>query len=556
MMSAPESDKPPNNLEISEEIGPLFEFLIMVVVVLLGVILAYQRWWTCDDAFISFRYAENLVNGLGLVYNAGERVEGYTNFLWTIWVALGLRLGMDAEAWAKMWGLVCYGATLTLLGMFPFRMRWVRGLRAFGLPVAALLAALHTDWNIYATGGLETSLFTLLAVFGYMLIVEPTGRWRPVAAGLVFGLASLTRPDGVIFAVLGGVYLLWIGRPRIRSVVVYATAFLMVWVPYMSWRVSYYGDFFPNTYYAKSAYESWYAQGWIYVRLYFAKYWVLALGVPLFGFAVVGARRVHRGAGNEFKRFLLPAGVLAGAFALVYTVYILRVGGGFMYARLLIPATPFYAILLEIGLAQMTRRGTKLLQPVVCGALVLAMVLTPSPLPDRADIHGIVNEWNFYPASEADKARKDGENLRRFFEGLPIRVAFFGGEARMIYYSKVATAIECDTGLTDRFIAHQPLSERGRVGHEKKPTPGYLIDQREVHLIFHALLEDYLGLDDLIPVGGVALGEVRARLLHWDESYDKCRRFYLNHVNDFVREAAFRDRLGLDRVEPPNPGSD
>ena len=56
-MSAPESDKPPNNLETSEENGPLFEFLIMLVVVLLGVILAYQRWWTCDDAFISFRDA-------------------------------------------------------------------------------------------------------------------------------------------------------------------------------------------------------------------------------------------------------------------------------------------------------------------------------------------------------------------------------------------------------------------------------------------------------------------------------------------------------------------
>ena len=108
------------------------------------------------------------------------------------------------------------------------------------------------------------------------------------------------------------------------------------------------------------------------------------------------------------------------------------------------------------------------------------------------------------------------------------------------------------------------------------------------------LLEDYLGLDDLIPVGGVGLGDVRARLLHWDpkvmsalrergaecedflayldgfiipslagqtdvqahESYDKCRRFYLNHSNDFVREAAFRDRLGLDRAEPPDPGSD
>ena len=58
-----------------------------------GAIAAARQAWVCDDAFISFCYAENLTHGLGLVYNAGERVEGYTNFLWTLWVALGMKLG-------------------------------------------------------------------------------------------------------------------------------------------------------------------------------------------------------------------------------------------------------------------------------------------------------------------------------------------------------------------------------------------------------------------------------------------------------------------------------
>src|SRR3954470_13240280 len=48
-----------------------------------GVYHAYELAWLSDDAFISFRYARNWVTGKGLVYNAGERVEGYTNFLWT-----------------------------------------------------------------------------------------------------------------------------------------------------------------------------------------------------------------------------------------------------------------------------------------------------------------------------------------------------------------------------------------------------------------------------------------------------------------------------------------
>ena len=56
---------------------------------------AFDLRWVSDDAFISFRYAENLVQGLGLVFNEGERVEGFTNFSWTLVTALAMRVGVD-----------------------------------------------------------------------------------------------------------------------------------------------------------------------------------------------------------------------------------------------------------------------------------------------------------------------------------------------------------------------------------------------------------------------------------------------------------------------------
>ena len=37
-----------------------------------------------DDAYITFRYSRNLAEGLGPVWNAGDPVEGYTNFLWML----------------------------------------------------------------------------------------------------------------------------------------------------------------------------------------------------------------------------------------------------------------------------------------------------------------------------------------------------------------------------------------------------------------------------------------------------------------------------------------
>ena len=65
--------------------------------------LASVSWFLTDDAFISFRYVHNLLEGHGLVFNPGERVEGYSNFLWVlelaaIWRVLGVALE-DAAPW-------------------------------------------------------------------------------------------------------------------------------------------------------------------------------------------------------------------------------------------------------------------------------------------------------------------------------------------------------------------------------------------------------------------------------------------------------------------------
>ena len=81
--------------------------------------LAYgARRFLLDDAFISFRYARNLLEGNGLVWNPGERVEGYSNFLWVlelagIWAATGVP--PEEAAW---WLSVAYTvATLAAMGL-------------------------------------------------------------------------------------------------------------------------------------------------------------------------------------------------------------------------------------------------------------------------------------------------------------------------------------------------------------------------------------------------------------------------------------------------------
>ncbi len=548
-----------------------FTFFATAAAIAFAVFRAIRHRWVTDDAYISFRYAENLVQGRGFVYNAGERVEGYSNLLWTLWCALGLRLGVPAEIWAEASGILCYTATLVLLARFAWK-RSGAGARAV-LPVAALVGAFHLDWAIFATSGLETSLVTLLAFAGFYLLVtgERTPR-RLAASGLLFALAAITRPDGILFAVPAGMFVALRSSRRVSSMVAFAAPLVLVLVPCAAWKLAYYGDLKPNTFYAKSADRAWYEQGLVYVGLYFRKYWVLLIGPVL---AVITARLPAAPEPETHRP--RDAFWLAFATAALYTLYVAHVGGDFMFARLLIPMTPFALVLLELGLERMA--GFPGIHVPAAVACAIGMAVTPYPFQGQGWVRGIINEHEFYPASERAASRAYGTRLRELFDGLPMRVAFCGGQAVLAYYSRVPLAIETATGLTDSTIAHGPLEVRGRVGHEKRTPPLYLTGRR-VHFWMYAspLLSDTLAT--YIPLVRARLDTLTVMVMSWDPPvmaelrrrgvviedfeaaldqliallpampdaevaplYAKVRRFYFDGVPDSTRERAFLERL-------------
>jgi len=549
---------------------------------------SWRREWVSDDAFISFRYAENLVRGLGLVYNPGERVEGYSNFLWTLWTAFGLWLGQDPERWVALSGIACYIAALGVLAWNSWSTRAEATGLARWVPIAALLGAIHPDWQIFATGGLETSLFALEATLLYVILSRGhVGPGRAALAGFLLSLASMTRPDGVILTAAAGLYVLFTNLRRPRVIVAFVAAFLIAWVPYTAWRIAFFGDFFPNTYYAKSAMHAWYSQGAIYVALYFIRYWPLLLGPALLGLAWWFARE-GAPAGSRSRRSV----ALVALLALAYTAFVVRVGGDFMFARFLIPMTPLLLVLLEMGITRLGARA--ITQSVLVGIAAAGILFTPYPLPadPLGTVRGIVFEPNYYPLEATNETRHKGLVLRRFFEGLPVRVAFFGGEARLVYYARPTVAIECVTGLTDRKIARQPLARRTRIGHEKLATTDYVIGERRAHLSFFGAAGSVLHLDEVIPAVEIHLRGVRGRVLTWDpvlmdslrargaviqdfpadldrildESslviqwegpaiYDKLHRFYFGHVRDPKREALLVQRIREVEAARTNPAS-
>jgi hypothetical protein len=269
-----------------------------------------------DDAFISFRYAQNLAEGHGLVYNEGERVEGFTNLLWTLLVAGGIRLGFEAPETAHVLDLVA--GVAALLATFAFARAGLPASRAWvaGLAPALLLAG--ASFTYWSTGGLGTTLFVALVTGA--LAAQASGRMG--LATLAVFLATLTRPEGALTAaVLFGFHLAWHHREGWRAwrqPALYALGVLLL----TGFRLAYYGSPVPNTFYAKVGgiplqHGVRYLQGFLE-----------AGAAPLVLLAVPALLRGRRG---------WPAATLA-----VFTAaYVVAVGGDvFPLGRFLLPVLP------------------------------------------------------------------------------------------------------------------------------------------------------------------------------------------------------------------------
>ncbi|HEV8268789.1 MAG TPA: hypothetical protein VGR00_11160, partial [Thermoanaerobaculia bacterium] len=189
--------------------------IVLLAVAAAALVLA-NAWryapYVQDDSYISLRYARNLVEGHGLVFNPGERVEGYTNLLYVLFSAVFIRLGLDPILGLKVLGVAAALATLVLVGRLERR---VEGGARFSLPLSVLLLAPLEAFVYWTFCPLETALYALLLLTGVLALLA---RRRPLAVVLFF-LLSLTRPEGPFpFAVATlGVFLVEAKAEGMRS---------------------------------------------------------------------------------------------------------------------------------------------------------------------------------------------------------------------------------------------------------------------------------------------------------------------------------------------------
>ena len=449
--------------------------LLAAATIVLGVMRALGAAWLSDDSFISFRYAQQLVHGNGLVYNAGERVEAYTNLLWTLLLAAAMRVGIRPEISAHVLGLGFWLALIGLLALVSYR----RALSLSFVPLAATLVLLMEDYQTWATGGLETSMFAFLSVAGLLLASASHARpARMLFAGLLLLAAAGTRPDGVIFAAVAvaGVWLVNENvspRARLALTTALAAPLMLGGAALAAFKLLYYGDLFPTAFYSKSALNPYYSQGLFYVYLFFKKNWFLC---PLvIGLITLALARGVRPSQLLNRRHL----VLLTAFV-AFVAYVAHSGGDFMFARRLIPAMPLLFIVLEGWLVTIPGWTVKV------GALALLLLgvsLPYSIYPNPTErIRGIANEPAYYTQSYVEMRQAQGAVAARILGRAPVRAMFEGGMCMFGYYSGLPYLVEM-TGLTQYSLAKMPLTVRGHVGHEKVADARWMTEHG-IHFVF------------------------------------------------------------------------
>ncbi len=498
-----------------------YPLLSLPWLVLLGY-LTHRTWFLTDDAFISFRYVRNLLEGHGLVFNPGEYVEGYSNFLWVLelaalWGAFGLR----PEHTAPWLSVACTIGTLVAMLWWVGRLPGLPHRRLVAWMALGLVCSSATFGMWTPALGLETRQFTFFVVLAVVgLTLYPESRRALLGVSLSLAAASLTRPEGPLFAAC--CFAWYAGQRRVGTgrwwpgwydaTALVAPIALLV-VGHYLWRYGYYGEWLPNTYYAKYV-RPWYEAGIRYLAAAAIETGLYLL-LPLAGLALVRDWRERRS-----LVYLLPLLCIG-----LHTAYVARIGGDFFEYRPLDFYWPLLAVPAAVGIVQLgrwsaatvrqwhpcpTRRSATrariaallLFLPVVfyCGAIqatrhfsdsksgktTLGWLQTAPGMPTLVslsqDLKRALNGSGIRVIAPLKRIERTllGEwkpytNMARGI--IPADALAFVRSAGILPYFVPDLRFIDTWGLTDATIARNPVTRpnsRRRMGHDRQPPPGYL----------------------------------------------------------------------------------
>jgi arabinofuranosyltransferase len=443
--------------------------LLLTAISLISVALTWWVAFPIEDAFISFLYARNLVEGHGLVWQPGDRVLGITNLGWTLMIAPSFWLGIKPWILARL--LASASLVALIFGTYALGRRVMARGPAIG---AAILVAFNPTVIRYAGSGLETVCQAALAVVALWLAAR---RLRPDtsteirlreewALGLVLAVAIVLRMDGGLIAAVcvGGLSLrIWRGAgpipEKLKELARLWTLPALASLALLAWQWWYYGNPLPNTFYAKAGNNDSTVVGLSHLYLYLLEYGVI------FVFIMIAAAR------RTLRERATPAIYLTGAFAALWVAYLISVGGDYMQFRMYIPTMAPFAIVGVWAFCELSR-STALRR----AALIFLCVMELHHGVTFKNTHGIegLEQTYFDPFTRIGKVL--GSSFR---DGEEVLIATTAA-GKIPYYSSLRFVDMF--GLNDAWVARHGFALGNKPGHQRLATWDYL-RRREVDLI-------------------------------------------------------------------------
>jgi hypothetical protein len=480
----------------------LYIFLSVIAVVI-SLIYSYKLRWLGDDIFIAFRYVQNILAGNGFVYNPGERVEGYTHFLWLVMVSFLAWLKFSPLVTTQVLGILSSLGTLTLFAFAGYKIS--KKHNYFILPFVTIALALNYDYNVWATSGLETSFYTfLLSSAFYVYFFSDLRETRKLLlTGLLLCFSLMTRPDALLIIGIANIFFVigaFLKGDEIKKIfidVLYLNlAMLVIYVPYFIWRYNYFGFIFPNTYYDKLGSETLFEKGFYYLWLYFKPHFTSFLIVilpPLVLLPLLKGKifqNLKDYLQDRWNCAFITSIVIVFAYLIIFVA---KVGGDFMHARFVIPVVPFIYFIIYYSLVKylsFSKLNIALTILLACSYFETNIRFDVFKAPDKnGKIITTLNRdvaderWAYTTYLPIENDIKIGKALHRTFQGIDAKMLVRGGQACLGYFANFPYAQEYH-GLTDTLIAHSKIPKRGRIGHEKHATYEYLQD-KGIHFLFN-----------------------------------------------------------------------
>lgn len=469
---------------------PLSGYLLLWAGAALAVLALHGRVGNpVDDGFIVLRYVEHLLAGDGLVYNPGERVEGFSSPLWVALVAAweaALRVFLPPsptrlEVLQRALGIGFAGWAVLVTGAFARRRLGLPRLASWGAALALLFSWPFVFWS---GAGLETPLFALLIAAVALHFGEPTPfegqrAWTTIALLTALGW---TRPEGPLFVALAGAVALFAARSRSRAflslgfvLALHAALFLARWL--------YFGELLPNTYYAKvGGGSSTILRGGLYLLDYLTR----GGGGGLVALAIWGALARSSSGATGGKRD--AASAVAGALVLGGVGFVLLVGGDGLYCfRFVVPLLPLLCAYGALGSVDLARRlrpsAPSLWRWMGVGSFTGAVLLLARPIwEDEALLPGVRN----HRVRGSEAAWSELGHLLR--DNVPRGELLATNVAGKVPYASRLPTVDM-LGLTDPIIARTstPTMGKGYAGHEKSNWA--YVKERRPAVFFISVLE-------------------------------------------------------------------